>query len=491
MFRNGTEYEASGRWFDGNMVRWENGRMKPVGGWQALLAPGVAFTGVARGGVAWEDNNGFKYIAIGTNTNLYVGEGGVFTDVTPMGLVGGRADSIAGAGYGAGNYGAETYGTQRSTASLITDAATWSFDTFGETIVMVLTSDGNLWQFDPSTGDVTQPDGSPTGNIAVMTTNEDFVLVLGAGGEGRLIQWPDIGTTTVWTPATTNSAGSIQLNTGGRCRAGARVGTQNLVWTDADVHLVNYIGQPGIYGPVRIAEGCGLVGPNAFAVTDVAYWWSWGGFFAYNGIAQPLPCEVQGYIWRNVNWTQTAKIYGETNSRYNEITWHFPSLNSLENDSYVTFNTKDQVWTFGIGSALGARTTWVDRGTLPLPVAVDPAGVIYEHETGFLANGASRVGQIFAQSGPAEIGNGDQVIYANLLLPDGDTLSSLSMTVKTRQAPAGPQSSVGPLSLTPNAEGYVPMRISGRQASVRLDQTADTDWSIGKPRLKITAGGGR
>jgi hypothetical protein len=206
---------------------------------------------------------------------------------------------------------------------------------------------------------------------------------------------------------------------------------------------------------------------------------------------QPLPCDVQDYIWANINWTQTAKIYGEINSRFNEATWHFPSLNSIENDSYVTFNYRMNVWTFGIGSALGARTTWLDRSPFPLPLAVDPSGIVYEHETGFLANGVSRVGQIFAQSGPAEIGSGDKIIYANLMIPDGSNIQALTMTSKTRFAPLGPETAVGPVPLMPNAEGYVPVRFAGRQAAIRLDAVADADWSIGSTRLKVAGGGGR
>lgn len=513
MFRNGTEYEASGRWYDGNMVRWENGRMGPIGGWRNLL-PGFAFVGMARGGIAWKDNNGIPYLAVGTNMKLYIDQSrGPFTDYTLGGMAGfnpGGGTSLPSVGYGSGVYGypghapppgpgpGTGYGESGRTSAnsggapgLTTAAATWSFDTLGQDLLGVMTADGKLWQWTPGAAAVVQPAGSPVNNIAVFVTNEDFVLLLGAGGQGRKIQWPDVGTTTVWTLSTTNAAGSIQLNTGGRCMAGARVGQQNLVWTDVDVHLINFIGSPGVYGPVRLSEGCGLIGPNAYGVTDVAYWWSQGGFFRYNGIVQPMDCEVQDYIWANTNFTQAAKIYGEVNTRYNEITWLFPSLSSDENDSYVTYNYKMNVWTFGLQSAFGARTVWIDRGTFPLPFAVDPAGNIYEHDVGFLADGSSRIGQIFAQSGPAEIGTGAQVIYANLMLPDVDTPAALSMTFKTRFTPEGPETVNGPISLLPNAEGYVPIRITGRQAAVRLDAIADVDWNLGKPRLKVAAGGGR
>ena len=498
-FRNGTKYEAMGRWYDGNMIRWENGRMKPYGGWTSMLAPGGNLVGVARGGIAWSDNNGFRYIAIGTNEKLYVGTAGIYTDVTPGGLVTGRADSISGPGYGAGPYGSGDYGTQRTSTGLELDAATWSMDTYGEDLLGVLTSDQTIWQFDPSTGLVTKQSTSAPTALAVMVTNEDFILALGAGGEGRLIQWPDVTNPTTWTAAITNTAGQIPLNTGGRCMSGTRVGVQNIVWTNMDVHAVNFIGTPGIYGPNRLAEGCGLVGPNAWSVTDVAIWMSWGGFKIYNGIVDDLPCEVQDYTWSQIDWTQSAKIYCETNTRYNEHTWWFPSVNpslpagtATECDSYVTWNRKLGIWYFGIKSTLGARTTWVDKGVWPLPIAVDPTGNVFEHETGFLDNGSTRVGQVFAVSGPVEPMGGERRADVTLLIPDVDPDPSVvELTVNCQNAPDGPVTTVGPFSLATNAEGYTPARFSGRQLSLEFTQTQDEDWSLGTMRAIAKPGSAR
>ena len=33
IYRNGTEYQAMGRWYDSNLVRWFEGTLRPVGGW--------------------------------------------------------------------------------------------------------------------------------------------------------------------------------------------------------------------------------------------------------------------------------------------------------------------------------------------------------------------------------------------------------------------------------------------------------------------------
>jgi hypothetical protein len=226
-------------------------------------------------------------------------------------------------------------------------------------------------------------------------------------------------------------------------------------------------------------------------VTDVAYWWGLGGFFRYNGIVEPLPCDVQDYIFRNLNQTQFAKIFAGLNSRYNEIIWFFPSVNSVEIDSYVAYNYKDRHWTFGIGSAM-ARTCWVDRGVFPWPLAVSSAGIIYEMEQGFLANGVTRNGQVFAQSGAAEIGRGDKMIYSSLMLPGvGVNPGSIQISAKTRFTPQGPLTTFGPWVPVGNAEGYVGVQFTGRQAAIRIDQIADTDWAFDDLRFQVASGGGR
>jgi hypothetical protein len=524
-FNNGTAYESSGRWIGGNLVRWENGRVKPIGGW-ANIGQTTPLQGVARGGLSFTNDQGFPFILIGTNSNLYFGQGGsgIYTDATPLipapPLEVGRIDSILGAGYGAGPYGHDNppdgtnlYGRQRTKGTLQLAAATWQMDTFGNTAVMVLNSDRRIIQFYPSEGTFVVPAGSPT-CVGVMTTNEDFLLAIGAGfggvlvsGSGRNVAWASVGTTTDWTPTDINSAGDINLQTNGLALTGTRVGLQNLVWTTSDVHLINFVGQPAIYAPTRIGTACGLIGPRAWAVAatgagagEAAYWMSPSGFYQYNGAVIPMPCEVQDALWRNINFAQAAKIYASTNSRFHEVIWFYPSALSTECDSYVIYNYKDNIWYHG---AL-ARTTYLDRGATPDIFGVDPHGVIYRHEVGYLDDGRSRVGQIFLRSGPFDIDNGNRVIYANMMLIDGDGLIQgtgpvLNMTPRARFSspitdnvyPPNPNVPGQTIPLVLNPEGYTPVMFSGRQIALRFDAVQDVDWSLGKLRLNVVGGSKR
>ena len=67
--------------------------------------------------MAWRDLAANRWLSIGTNNKLYVTVGGTVADVTPRGFVPGRADSLYGLGFGAGDYGKAAYGTYRPPGS--------------------------------------------------------------------------------------------------------------------------------------------------------------------------------------------------------------------------------------------------------------------------------------------------------------------------------------------------------------------------------------
>src|SRR6056297_2312310 len=112
VYRNGTEYEAKGRWFDTNLVRWREGKLEPVGGWEEFDDTNSAFNGKARGILTWRGNDSGKYMAVGTNTKLYASQGGQMYDITPSGFTAGRENTILGYGFGIGVYNTGDYGTE-------------------------------------------------------------------------------------------------------------------------------------------------------------------------------------------------------------------------------------------------------------------------------------------------------------------------------------------------------------------------------------------
>jgi len=84
LYHNGTKTQASGRWYDGNGVRFHQGTIGPIGGWVQRTLTGAAIAGVPNAAIAWSDNAGNAWLAIGTTTKLYVvSSANVVYDITP------------------------------------------------------------------------------------------------------------------------------------------------------------------------------------------------------------------------------------------------------------------------------------------------------------------------------------------------------------------------------------------------------------------------
>jgi len=249
VYRNGTELQSSGRWYDANLVRFYEGTMRPMGGWRKRSESAVA--GAARSLLTWKDNEADPWIGIGTNSGLYaMSVSGVLKDITPAGFTSGLVDATIVTGYGTGGYGVQAYGVERENLTTITPAAVWTLDTWGEYLVGCSNSDGKLYEWQLGFGGPTAAaaiTNAPTSCNAILSTAERFIFALGAGGNPRKVQWCDQENNTVWTPAELNQAGDFELTTPGTLMAGKRVRAINLLWTDVDCHAATYIGQPFIF----------------------------------------------------------------------------------------------------------------------------------------------------------------------------------------------------------------------------------------------------
>jgi hypothetical protein len=482
IYRNGTEYQAAGRWYDANLVRWYENTLRPMGGWRKRSASQM--TGLCRGFITWRNNSGERFIAAGTQSKLYaMNEAGTLKEITPTSITAGIADATIKTGYGYSTYGSFAYGVARPDLGGLIPATTWSLDTWGEYLVACSSADGKLyeWQLGFTTPTLAAAiTNAPTGNKALLVTAERILFALGAGGNPRKVQWSDQEDNTVWTPLATNQAGDFELATVGTLLAGKRVKGVNLLFTDVDVHTANYIGAPFVYGFEKAGSGCGLISAQAVAAIDTAaIWMSKSGFWTYDGYVKPLPSDVSDYVFTNMNFNQASKVYAVHNSQFGEIWWYYPSSGSNENDSYVTYNYRENHW--NIGSL--ARTAGTDAGVFTNPLLVSTDGYIYEHEVGFAYDSAS----VFAESGPVQLGNGDNIMSVRQVVPDEQTLGEAVVSFKTRNYPTGAQSTFGPYT----AANPTDVRFAARQVNVKVTGAVLADWRIGVMRLDAVAGGKR
>lgn len=480
VYRNGTEYQASNRWHDANLVRWSNGVMAPVGGWTTRVDTTVSYP---RAAFVWRDLGYDRWLAVGSATKLKVISPSMeVIDITPAGLISGETSAGQSQGYGGGFYGFYAYGTPRPEGVSFTEATTWALDNWGDRLVACSVADGKLreWDLDP-THNAVAISNAPEGNLSLVVTAERFLFALGAGNNPRRIQWCDAEDNTSWTPLTTNQAGDMELQTHGQIMLGIRTRDQTLIITDNDAHAATYQGPPFVYGFAKVGSACGALSrKSAVSVDEGVFWMGARGFHLYaGGAVQDIPCDVADYLFDDMNMAQASKVYAVGNQQFNEIWWFYPSASSNENDRYVCYNYAENHWSIGELT----RTCGVDSGVFRNPIWLGSAGVAYNHETGQAHGGAN----IFAESGPISLDAGDNVMSATMLIPDEKTQGDVSATFKTRFHPNDVQRTYGPYAMA----NPTSVRFTGRQIRMRVDGVKKADWRVGIMRLDAVPGGKR
>jgi hypothetical protein len=81
--RNITAYQAQGKWINGDKIRFSQGYLEKLGGWQKLASNNTAYRGIARRAITWNALNGDLYYALGSAKGTFVYSGGQYYEVTP------------------------------------------------------------------------------------------------------------------------------------------------------------------------------------------------------------------------------------------------------------------------------------------------------------------------------------------------------------------------------------------------------------------------
>lgn len=481
MYRNGTDFEAKGRWRDGSLVRWHEGILQPIGGWRERTDTAIA--SAARAAIAWQDNTGDRWVALGSHDALRaVSASGTISDITPVGFTSGLPDATVNTGYGGGFFGLGFYGVPIADTGNYSEATTWSLDTWGENLVGCTNADGRIyeWELDAGTPAAVVAN-APTSCLSVHVTAERFMMALGAGGNPRMIEWSDREDNTTWTPAATNEAGSFQIKSDGQIMAGADVQGQTLIVTDTDAHVATYVGPPFVYGFEQVGTNCGAISRKSIVSTDRgAVWMGTRGFYGYfGGSVEPIPCDVTDYVFGSISGPQRSKVHAVHNSQFSEVWWFYPSEAATECDRYVAFSYRSGHWAFGSMD----RTAGVDRGVFAQPIWTDSSGKIYDQETGINYDGAD----VFLESGPIVLDTGSNVFSALQLIPDEATQGDVSVSFKTRFYPNADEETHGPYVMGNPTD----LRFTGRQARMRVEGAKLADWRWGEPRVRVAMGGQR
>lgn len=504
VFKNGTRYQAKGRWWDSNLVRWSEGSTQPIGGWVKVLDSNdtpLDLTDPIRGLLSWRSNAEAPYMAMGTKDKVYGFTGGILTDITPAGWVTGADDAASTKGqYDVGNYDLGLYGQGSDFGTgAVVEANSTAFDSFGEQLIVCAYADGSLWYWDLNVSNnlVLLHAEAPINCTSVVVTPERFVVGLGGQGQvagledsaadGRRVIWCDQENYSQWSPIVAGSqAGDFLLAGGGQLMCGARNRTETLLWTDMNIYTMRYIGGNLIYSFATAGANCGIISRRAKAVVDGrAYWMSHHGFFSYDGFAKPLYSEISDAVFNDMNRYESSKIACWSISEFNEIWWSYPSGNSTENNKVIVYNYVEDHWS---GPWDIVRTDGIDRSVFGESIMVDSQGGVYFHESGseMLDEDDSTPLVPFVESGPFEIGQGDRLMTINRYIPDETTFGDMDATLFAGMSPTDPVEDEASITVGEISD----VRLTGRQVRLKLTQNRP-GWRLGIPRLEVIERGRR
>ncbi|MDA9266541.1 hypothetical protein N9P69_00940 [Gammaproteobacteria bacterium] len=80
--REGTAYDNEDGWFDCNLIRFRNGHVEKMSGWEKLSSN--TYLGTSRALHNWMSLGSNLYLGIGTTFKYYIKDGTVYNDITPI-----------------------------------------------------------------------------------------------------------------------------------------------------------------------------------------------------------------------------------------------------------------------------------------------------------------------------------------------------------------------------------------------------------------------
>ena len=440
----------------------------------------------------------------------------------------GAANQIYGGGWGSSTWGDAAWG-----GDLIGNSGTmglWTQSNWGEDLI-ACAYDGPIFYWDadnPSDRmvdirDLPGADGNAPeyARFIAVSHRDRHLLAFGPSNEfgdteyaPMTIRWCSQEDVTNWNEADlAGSAGSIPLSRGSNFIAVTQTSREFLVWTDAALYSLQFVGAPDVYVAEIVSDSTDIAGVNAArAFGNNVYWMGRSGFYMYDGRVSKMPCPLWNFLLGDLETSQLNKVYCATNRSQNEVIWFYQSVSGDENDKYIAYDIEQNAWTVGVLS----RTAWIDMGFQYAPLATSGSGKLLYHETGNDDGEQSPPTAIsaYVESAPFELSSegsfdkGDRFMFIRRVMTDvtfidydGVNTPQMTMTLKMMDKPGGGFKTSGSGSISENVliitgpeefTDELHVRLRGRSLTVRLESdTLGSLWRIGMPRFDIRTDGQR
>ena len=477
------------------------------------------------------DTSSFTIEVTTAATSTVSGGGGTAIDID-FEIAPGNASTVSGYGWGTGTWGHDTWGSGSTVPVALRQRDWWVHNFDNDFVGNIRNGAAYYWvrgsASDPATALATRAillsaqattDGFTAASVPVkvgklvVSAPDKHLIAFGAVPYGSvdpadfdplLIRWSDQDSPTNWTPAVTNTSGFLRVPRGSDILATTAIRQEHLIWTETHLYGLQFLGTTDVFGLQEYEENVSIASPRAVqTVSGITYWMGRGKFYAYTGRVETLPCTLLDYIFKDINYGQSAQIVSGTNEAWNEIWWFYCSADSNWVDRYVVYNHLEKSWYYGTME----RTAWLGTSLKDTPQAVTTAsgastGTLYNHETGTDADGEALYAYI--QSADFDLGDGDQFMLTKRLIPDikfeWSTAANPAATFQIIPknfpgAAAHGETADTQTVIESSVDVYteqVFIRARARQMAIKIASTAlGVHWLLGAPRLDLRPDGRR
>lgn len=423
-----------------------------------------------------------------------------------------------GSGYGVGGYGTGGYGSGSGSGGGSSgdgvNTTDWVLDNWGSFLLAspveinfgapdnVSRMGGPIYYWNPQAGTPTlipMANGPVSCDGFFVAMPQQQIVAWGTTFTGvqdnMLVRWCEVGNFNDWLASPLDRAGSRRLPRGSRIISGLQLAQQGLLVTDVGAWVMQYIGGEGVYSINEIGTDCGCIARKAITrLFDDAYWMGQSQFFRTVGQGvQPIPCPIWDAIFQDLDQDNIGKIRAASNSRFNEITWYYPSISGGgEVDRYVKWNMPmgDAGWDIGELD----RTAWTNQSVVGPPIGGDTQGFLMQHETSPDADGQPM--HSWFETGYFVVAEGDFMAFVDMWWPDmkwgergGSQNATVLFTFKVKTYPNDTPTVHGPYTVT-QARRFFSPRFRNKLVSIRVEsQDLGSFWRIGNNRFRVTQDG--
>ena len=250
--RETTSYGDENGWFNSDLIRFRKGRPEKMGGWERLSSNTIDGTG--RSLHVWAALDGSKLMGLGTETKVYIEEGGGYNDITPIrstATLGANPLTTGAAGSGvvtvtAGSHGAVTGDFVTFSGATTTDGVTAAQLNIEHQVTVIDSNSYTITTTGASSSGTTAGGGSAI--IANYQINTGLDTVVTGNGFGAGL-WS--GLSTGYSQTTLNDSGGIDasvtsftLTSAALFETAATTTSANLTIISSSIPVANSTGFP-------------------------------------------------------------------------------------------------------------------------------------------------------------------------------------------------------------------------------------------------------